>query len=402
MLFGGAAAVLIFSVVREKRKQTFSRAYARARDRATAARRKRRREEVDRTALVAAEDDPAFAADRVRTEAQELFTQIQEAWDRDDREALAARVAPDLMAEWRLTPGGLRVQGLAQPRGRAVERGRVRGHHQPPRGHRGPLRRAGLGDARRLRPDRGGERINHTGNTSGETHLREYWTLGKRDGRWTLLSIEQDEEGEHQLEAPMEADPAEDARLTDRARVEAAVVDALPEGVHPSEVDDDDAESALQKARDMSLNDQRFDPDIIEARPARRGRLGGGGRRRRRRVRAPRPARPAAGAALPASPGRDLRLVVRAPVVRRVTFVDLDTEATPATVTVHMELEGVRYVEDRNTLTLVAGSKDRATRFDGTWTLALDGSPDVPWRIAAVRDDPPPAEAPPSSAATTG
>ena len=96
----------------------------------------------------------------------------------------------------------------------------------------------------------------------------------------------------------------------------------------------------------------------------------------------------------PPSPGRDLRLVVRAPVVRGVTFVDLDTGATPATVTVHMELEGVRYVEDRNTLTLVAGSKDRTARFDGTWTLALDGSPDVPWRIAAVRDDSPAVDAP--------
>jgi predicted lipid-binding transport protein (Tim44 family) len=72
-----------------------------------------------------------------------------------------------------------------------------------------------------------------------------------------------------------------------------------------------------------------------------------------------------------------------------VTFVDLDADASPATVTVHLELEGVRYVEDRNTLTLVAGSKDDPTRFDGTWTLALDGSPDVPWRISAVRDDRP-------------
>ena len=240
--------------------------------------------------------------------------------------------------------------------------------------------------------DGAGERINHTGNTSGETYLREYWTLGKRDGRWTLLSIEQDEEGEHQLDAPMEADPAEDARLTDRARVEAAVADALPAGVSPAEVDDDDAENALEKARDMSLNDQRFDPDIIEG-AVRRGVAAWAEAVDGDDAAFAHLAQPALLQELlyPPSPGRDLRLVVRAPVVRKVTFVDLDTEATPATVTVHMELEGVRYVEDRNTLTLVAGSKDGATRFDGTWTLALDGSPDVPWRIAAVRDDPPPA-----------
>ena len=264
MLFGGVAAVLIFSAVQQKRKQTFSRAYARARDRATAARRKRRREEVDRTALVAAEDDPAFAADRVRAEAQELFTEIQEAWDRDDREALAARVAPDLMAEWRLRLEDFASKGWhnhVAVRSSEVEYVGITNRPEDTE-DRCVVRVSATLDDYVL--DGAGERINHTGNTSGETYLREYWTLGKRDGRWTLLSIEQDEEGEHQLDAPMEADPAEDARLTDRARVEAAVADALPADVSPAEVDDDDAENALEKARDMSLNDQRFDPDIIE------------------------------------------------------------------------------------------------------------------------------------------
>ena len=58
-----------------------------------------------------------------------------------------------------------------------------------------------------------------------------------------------------------------------------------------------------------------------------------------------------------------------------------------------MGLEGVRYVEDRNTLDTVAGSTTGVSRFDGTWTLALDGPPDAPWRVSAVRDDPPPAGA---------
>ena len=92
----------------------------------------------------------------------------------------------------------------------------------------------------------------------------------------------------------------------------------------------------------------------------------------------------------PPSGGQGLRVVVRDPVVRSVTLVDLDARAVPPTATVHMELEGVRYVEDRNTLDLVGGSKTRSSRFDGRWTLSLDGPDDAPWRISAVRDDMPP------------
>jgi predicted lipid-binding transport protein (Tim44 family) len=397
VLAGIVTTVLVVGAVQEKRKATWSRAYARARDRVTAARRSRRREEVDRTALVAAEDDPAFAAERVRTEAEELFVQIQEAWDRDDREALAARVAPDLMAEWRLRLEDFASKGWhnhVAVRESEVEYVGITNRPEDAEDRCVVRVSAALDD---YVLDRAGERINHTGNSSGETHLREYWTLGKRDGRWTLLSIEQDEEGEHHLDAPMEADPAEDARLTDRARVEAAVADTLPAGVSPADVADDGAGSAIQRARDMSLSDERFDPDIIEV-AVRRGVAAWAEAVDGDDAAFAHLAQPALLAELlhPPGPGRDLRLVVRAPVVRKVTFVDLDTDATPATVTVHMELEGVRYVEDRNTLVLVGGSKDRPTRFDGTWTLALDGSPDVPWRIAAVRDDPPAAEAPPA------
>jgi predicted lipid-binding transport protein (Tim44 family) len=210
----------------------------------------------------------------------------------------------------------------------------------------------------------------------------------RRDGRWTLLSIEQDEEGEHQLEAPIEADPAEDRRMTDRARVEAAVAGALPDGVTHAELDDEDAASAAAKARDLSLADPRFDPDVIDATV-------------RRAVAAwaeavdgddaafARVARPDLLGELlhPPGNGRSLRLVVRAPVVLETTLLRVDSEAAPPTATVHMRLRGVRYVEDRDTLDLVAGSRDRASRFDGTWTLALDGPDDAPWRVAAVLDD---------------
>jgi hypothetical protein len=41
--------------------------------------------------------------------------------------------------------------------------------------------------------------------------------------------------------------------MTDRARVEAAVANALPAGVSHAEVDDEDASGPLAKARDLSL-----------------------------------------------------------------------------------------------------------------------------------------------------
>ncbi len=170
------------------------------------------------------------------------------------------------------------------------------------------------------------------------------------------------------------------------------MADALPAGTAPSEVDDDDARSAVAKARDLAVADARFDPDIIEAAV-------------RRAVAAWAEAVDGDDTAFahlaqprlleellyPPSQGRSLRVVVRAPVVTSVTLTALDTDAVPATATVRMGLEGVRYVEDRNTLDTVAGSKDGRSRFDGTWTLSLDGPADAPWRVSAVRDDAPPA-----------
>ena len=398
LIFGGAAAFITFSVIQQKRKATWSRTYAKARDALTASRREKRREEIERKALVAAEDDAAFAAESVRADAQALFTSIQEAWDRDDREALERMVAPDLMAEWRLRLEDFASKGWRNHVRIVESRVEYVGMTNRPEDEEDRVVVRVSAQLEDYVVDRDGDRITHEGNTGTESFLREYWTLGKVEGHWTLLSIEQDEEGEHQLEAPIEADPSEDRRMTDQARVEAAVGNALPEGVTHAEIDDEDASSPLAKARDLSLADERFDPDIIDATV-------------RRAVAAwaeavdgddapfAHVARPDLLEELlyPPSPGRSLRLVVRAPVVLATTLVDVDSDVTPPTATVHMDLEGVRYVEDRNTLDVVAGTRDRTTRFDGTWTLALDGPDDAPWRVAAVRDDPPPREPAPAA-----
>jgi predicted lipid-binding transport protein (Tim44 family) len=53
-------------------------------------------------------------------------------------------------------------------------------------------------------------------------------------------------------------------------------------------------------------------------------------------------------------------------------------------MTIDVAIAGRRYVEDRDTAAVVSGSQSRATSFMERWTLALDGSDEQPWRIAAV------------------
>jgi predicted lipid-binding transport protein (Tim44 family) len=51
-------------------------------------------------------------------------------------------------------------------------------------------------------------------------------------------------------------------------------------------------------------------------------------------------------------------------------------------MTVEAEIAGRRYVEDRDTTTVLSGSKDRQAVFTERWRLELNGRDDTPWRIA--------------------
>jgi predicted lipid-binding transport protein (Tim44 family) len=53
-------------------------------------------------------------------------------------------------------------------------------------------------------------------------------------------------------------------------------------------------------------------------------------------------------------------------------------------MSIEVDLEGRRYVEDRNTAAVVTGSQSRSSSFTEHWTLVLDGDERNPWRIAAV------------------
>ncbi len=53
-------------------------------------------------------------------------------------------------------------------------------------------------------------------------------------------------------------------------------------------------------------------------------------------------------------------------------------------MTIEVDLQGRRYLEDRDSAAVVAGSQSRGTSFTERWTLALDGDSAQPWRIASV------------------
>ena len=201
------------------------------------------------------------------------------------------------------------------------------------------------------------------GDSDETMTLEEYWTLARRDGQWMVLSIEQRAEGDHQLDEPIVVAPwSDDQRLEDEAVTELAVADALPEGFTTADLAEVDfAGDARARALDLSVADGRFAPDVLEAAA-------------RRAVAAWAEAvdgddAPLEAVATPEAVGellyggdatRKTRLVVRGPRVKAIHIEAVHVEQVPATMTVGVELGGSRYVEDRDTTTVVSGSKDSA------------------------------------------
>jgi predicted lipid-binding transport protein (Tim44 family) len=344
--------------------------------------RKRRRERAARVELASAEaadDDAYFAAEAVKGEARRMHERIVKAWTDRDRDALARELGPDLLAEWvrRLDDfdrkGWHNVCEIRKPA--EVEYIGLTNREDDDE-DRVVVRMQAL--LRDVVVDRGGAVINRKDSDSETTLLAEYWTLGRTGDRWILLSIEQDAEGAHNLDAPIVASPwSDDARLSDEAVTELAVADAAP---NPAElVDIDYAGDARKQALDLSVVDGRFAPAVLEAAA-------------RRAVEAwaeavdgaddalERAATPEAAHALLYPRGTNTRLVVRGPRLEALKIAGLEG----STFTVEAELSGRRYLEDRDTAAVLEGSKDRATTFTERWTLALGDDPATPWRIVAT------------------
>jgi len=370
------AAFLIVSWVRSAAYRARMRARRRARGR-----------QVELAAAEAAEDDEAFAPDTVREQAAGLFRETQQAWDARDRARLATLVGPDLMVEWK----------------RRLDDFDRRRWHNRVRILQGPqVEYLGLTNRTEDREDRvvvrieavledfvenrAGMRIERDEAEVGNRFVAEYWTLGKRerDGRWIVLSIEQDAEGEHQLGETLVASPWGDTtRLRDASLVELAAADKLPEDVKASEVASVEYEgNARAAALDLSLADGRFAPDVLEVAVRRAvaawAEAVDGSDRDLAALATPESLRELLH---PGDAGARTRLVVRGPHVRKMSIVGLDAASDPPRMTVVVEAEGRRYVEDRDTTTILAGSQSRSTRFSERWTLALAGEDANPWRI---------------------
>jgi predicted lipid-binding transport protein (Tim44 family) len=352
-----------------------------------------RERRVHTAAAVAAEDDEAFDSDTVHEQAAKLFLDIQSAWDKDDRATLKQLVGPELWVEWER-----RLKDFAR-----------KGWHNrveplgPPR-----IEYVGLHNAADPSDDRvvvivearvrdyvetsSGERIMHRGTSSDIIKAFEYWTLGKRtdkDGKthWIVLSIEQPAEGEHELSEELVPTPEYDEQaMRDEAMVEGATADAVPKGTKIAELADLDFQGdARAAANDLSLADGRFAPDILEV-AARRAvnawaQAIDGDRTDLEAIAGPSCVKELLH---PGDPSGQTRLVVRGPRVTQIRITGLDAQTEPPTMQLEVQLEGARYIEDRDTTAVVSGNPKHVARFTEHWTMGLSDDKDQPWRIIAV------------------
>ncbi|HUA04807.1 MAG TPA: TIM44-like domain-containing protein [Solirubrobacteraceae bacterium] len=346
-----------------------------------------RQRRVSAAAAEAAEDDAAFAADAVKVNATALFKQVQAAWDRGDRQALAKLVGPKLLNEWDRRLDDLdrkgwrnRVQIIGEPQ---VEYVGI--NHKGEKSDTVTVRiEAKLRD---YVEDRMGNHIKRAGHLSETVHLREFWTLGRMNNRWMVVSIEQGSEGMHAIDdAIIATNWSDDTALKDEALIEGAVQDAVPSNTSIAEVADLDFKGdAHAAALDLSLADGRFAPDVLEV-TARRAVTAwaeavDGDAARLTSI--------AHGQAVrdllhPGDPSQRTRLVVRGPKVDKIRITGLDAAAQPPTMTVEVQLEGRRYIEDRDTTAVLAGSPSHQVKFTEHWTFTLDGDSRQPWLLAAV------------------
>jgi predicted lipid-binding transport protein (Tim44 family) len=368
-----------------------------------------RQRRVELAAAEAADEDPAFAPDYVRSQASNLFKDIQASWDARDRARLRVLVAPNLLKEWERRLDDFERRGW---------RNRVQPASEPLVEYVG-LTHRGTPDQDRVRvrveaklrdyvEDRSGHHVKRAGRLSETVRIREFWTLSKREqedagpaqlgeaggragrrpARWILHSIEQGAEGLHSLDEQIVATPwSDDTAMRDEALVEGAVADAVPEGTRISEVADlEFAGDARAAALDLSLADGRFAPDVLEV-AARRAVAAWAEAVDGDDAALLAIARPAAARGLlhPGDPSEATRLVVRGPRLKQIRILGLDAAAEPPTMAIEVDLTGRRYIEDRDTTAVLAGSQSRETSFTEHWTLALDHDAAQPWRIIAVR-----------------
>jgi predicted lipid-binding transport protein (Tim44 family) len=362
------------AAARERRERGFYSA------RATAARQRR----VELAAAEAADEDPAFAPDAVAQAAAALFCDVQAAWSRADRIALGRLLAPGLLGEWERRLDDLQRRGWHN----RVE------VTEPPKVAYVSLKRHGIDGDRvvvridaRLRDyviDASGRHIKRAGHATETVRTREFWTLMRQRGHWVLAAIERGAEGAHELTADLVATAWQDeAALRDETLVARATAEA-PADTAPDELlslsYEGDAHAALL---DLSVADPRFSPEVLEVcvrRIADAWQLAVDGETGR----LAKVASAQAADELLHPGGARTQLVVRGARVRGIALSALDAKARPPKVTLEVRISGRRYLQDRDTTSVLAGSRLHESTFTERWTLELDEDPMQPWRLAHV------------------
>ena len=231
-----------------------------------------------------------------------------------------------------------------------------------------------------------GNTITRNESSSEIVTSAEYWTLGKRDGRWVLLSIEQDAEGAHHLDADIVASPwGDEGRLHDEAVTELATADAVP---------------------DAAIAERRR-PRLRRHRPRRRARPRDGRRPLRARTcsRPPRAGRSTPGPRRSTAPTPRSSAPPRPGAVRELLYAGRRQRAhparrprpAPAGAAHHRAARRRHAARDarrgrRQRPPLPRGPRHRGgrrglqgrarSRFTERWTMTLDGDEKTPWRIA--------------------
>ena len=332
-------------------------------------------------------DDPMFAPEVVEAAARELHDEIVAAWTADDRRRLAALVGRELFVEWDRRLAELRRH---HHRHLVERRGWLKADYVGLMNRPGDVAdrvvvhvRAKLRDAIF---DNQGRMVFRDTNDNGKRTRSEYWTLGKRDGRWVLLSVEEDGEGAYHLNEPVIASPSDDERLRDDAVIERAVAAAAPPerfAEVAGTVSLDFAGKTRLAALDLAQLDGRWAPDVLEAAARRTVAAWAEAIDGNHQPLIDLAGRHTANALLYPESDRRNRQVIRGPELLTLRIIHLEPAAKPPTMTVAATISARRYTESRRTGAVLEGSKTRVDTFSEEWDLVLTHNRVNPWRIAA-------------------